>query len=407
LESGIFNPGEDYIQLAFQLDHYLKSQLGDNTIIVDCYFGPPNLRPKKKKVDPDNLMKSIRQLRESIKKQIRENPRRTYLIKQLDAMTLLVKYGLGENISFEKRVETGLDISPVVISTERVEELNEQANRALRKEVLKGDLTSMATRWRKRAMTMGEEIIPLAQDAAADARRATEQLLFKLPPQETVEFRAVPEAPWSAYNYYQGNYQAIIEINIELPRSKYSIWKWVTHETYPGHQTQLVQQESGYHQGTHKLESTIAIINSPECTIAEGIAEAGSDILHDARPLTKPESVSNYLIQLRRAVGINALGMLHKNQRSESEVTEYLQDLGGYEEAYAKARLPFMTDPMWGPYGYTYLVGAWLVRGFFKAAQEAHLTDEFINTVYYEAHTPSTLKSRISDLKLKLPTQII
>ena len=108
MESEIFNPGEEYIRLAFQLDHYLKTQLGDNTIIVDCYFGPPNLKPEKKKVDPDNLMKSIRQLRESVKSQIRENPRRTYLIKQLDAMTLLVKYGLGENVSFEERVKTGL-----------------------------------------------------------------------------------------------------------------------------------------------------------------------------------------------------------------------------------------------------------------------------------------------------------
>ena len=407
MKSTINDPGEEYIRLAFQLDHYLKDQLGENTIIVDCYFGPPNMKPEKKKVDPDNLMKSIRQLQRFVKKQIQENPRRTYLLKQLDAMTLLVKYGLGEPISFKERVEIGLDIAPVVISAERVEELSEQADRALRKEVLKGDLTSMATRWRKRAMTTGEEIIPLAQDAATDARRATEQLLFKLPSQESVEFRAVPEAPWSAYNYYQGNYRAIIEINIELPRSKYSIWKWVTHETYPGHQTQLVQQESGYHQGTHNLEATIAIINSPECTIAEGIAEAGSDILHAVRPLTKPEFVSTFLLQLRRAVGINALSMLHQDQRSESEVIEYIQDLGAYEETYAKARLPFMIDPMWGPYGYTYLVGAWLVRGFFKEAQEAHLTDEFIKALYYETHTPSTLKTRMSALELKLPTQII
>ena len=407
MESEVYDLGEEYIRLAFKLDYYLRDQLGDDTIIVDCYFGPPSLKPEKEKVDPDNLMKSIRKLRGIVTKQVRENPRRTYLVKQLDAMTLLVKFGLGESISFEERVKTGLDIDAVVISAERVEELSEQADRALRKEVMKGDLTSMATRWRKRAMTTGTEIIPLAQDAAADARRATEQLLFKLPAQETVEFRAVSEAPWSAYNYYQGNYRAIIEINIELPRSKYSIWKWVTHETYPGHQTQLVQQEFGFHQGSHNLEATIAIINSPECTIAEGIAEAGSDILHAARPLTRSESVSTYLLQLRRAVGINALGMLHKDQRSESEVTGYLQDLGAYEEAYAKARLPFMTDPMWGPYGYTYLVGAWLVRGFYKAAKEAHLSDEFIKTVYHETHTPSTLKARISDLKLKLPTQVI
>jgi hypothetical protein len=322
-------------------------------------------------------------------------------------MELLVRYGLEDQVAFEERVKTGLDVDPITISSERIDELTEEADRALRKEVLKGDLTTMATRWRKRAMTSGNEIIPLAQEVALEARRTTQKLLFELPEQEGVEFRAVEEAPWSAYNHYKGNYKAIIEINIALPRSKYTLWKWVTHETYPGHQTQLVQQEMGYHKGTHNLESTIAVINTPECTIAEGLAEAGTDILHSIRPLTQPETVSTYLTQLRRAVGINALVMIQQEQRSESEVVDYLQDLGAYENSYAQARIPFMTDPMWGPYGYTYLVGAWLVRGFYNAALEARLTDEFIKALYLEAHTPSTLKARIAELGLKLPDRII
>jgi hypothetical protein len=217
----------------------------------------------------------------------------------------------------------------------------------------------------------------------------------------------VPDAPWSAYNYYHGDFHAIIEINTKLPRSKYSIWKWVTHEAYPGHQTQLVQRELGYQQDTQNLEATIALINTPDCTIVEGLAETGPDILSSDRPLTEPETITSYITQLRRAVGVNALVMLQQQQRSESEVLEYIKELGAYEEAYARAKLPFMIDPIWGPYGFTYFIGAWLVRGFFKAAQEAHLLDEFIKALYYELHTPSTLKARIQDLDLKLPNQLI
>jgi hypothetical protein len=399
--------GKQYIEAAFQTEYYLKDQIGEDLIVVDSYFGPPEFKPEKHPVDPDLLMNSIHQLQGRIKKEIRVNPRRTYLLKQLAAMDLLVKFGLNEKISFEKRVKIGLDADVVLIPSERIDELTEEAYRALRKEVLKGDLTSMATSWRKRAMTIGSEIVPLAQEVAATARRATEQLLFELPEQEQVEFRAIPKAPWSAYNYYQGEFRAIIEVNVELPRSKYSIWKWVTHETYPGHQTQLVQQELGFQQGTQFLEATIAIINCPDCTIAEGLAEAGPDILWEVRPLTRPETISSYLMRLRRAVGINALVMLQQEQRSESEVVDYLQYYGAYEEAYAKSRLPFMTDPMWGPYGYTYLTGAWLVRGFFNAAKEAHLINEFIQALYHELHTPSTLRTRIKNLDLKLPRQII
>ncbi len=99
--------------------------------------------------------------------------------------------------------------------------------------------------------------------------------------------------------------------------------------------------------------------------------------------------------------------MLHQKQRSEAEVINYLQDMGAYDAVYAKANLPFMSDPMWGPYGFTYLFGAWLVGGFYKAAQEAHLQDEFIKAIYHELHTPSTLKARIQDVDLKLPNQLI
>ncbi|MFX1318054.1 MAG: hypothetical protein ACFE9D_00025 [Promethearchaeota archaeon] len=399
--------GETYIYLGFKIDHFLKQEIGPDTIIVDSYFGPSELKPEKSVVDPDGLLSLIKRFQVNVKKQIRDEPRRSYLLRQSDALKLLVQYGLEEPVTFQERVKIGLNVDVVTISSERIDELTEQASRALRNEVLTGDLTSMATRWRNRAMTKGAEIIPLAEEVALEARKATQKLLFTLPEQEGVEFRAIDEAPWSAYNHYQGNYRAIIEINIALPRSKYTIWKWVTHETYPGHQTQLVQQESGYHSGTHNLESTIAIINTPECTIAEGLAEAGTDILSSVRPLTKPETVSNYLMQLRRAVGINALVMIQQEQRSELEVVDYLKDMGAYETAYAEARIPFMTDSIWGPYGYTYLVGAWLVQGFYSAAQEANLLDEFIKALYFESHTPSTLKTRISNLDLKLPKNLI
>lgn len=398
---------EEYIQLGFLVDALIKGAKGKDFVVIDSYFGPPNLKLDYQAPDPDELLKTFRTFRTKIKKEIHEEPRRTFLTKQLDAMALLVRYALDNNVTFDERVRTGLDVEVVTVSSERIEELTEQANRALRKNVMKGDLTSMASRWRKRAMTTGSEIIPIAQEIAMDARRSTQRVLFELPENESVEFRSVPDAPWSAYNYYQGDFHAIIEINTKLPRSKYGIWKWVTHEAYPGHQTQLVQRELGYQQDTQNLEATIALINTPDCTIVEGLAETGPNILSSDRPLTEPETITSYITQLRRAVGVNALVMLQQQQRIESEVLEYLEEMGAYEEAYAKAQLPFMIDPIWGPYGFTYFVGAWLVRGFFNAAKEAHLLDEFIKALYYELHTPSTLKTRIQDLDLKLPNQLI
>jgi hypothetical protein len=399
--------GEDYIRLGFQIDQVLKEAKGNDLIIVDNYFGPPELQSQNDSIDVDELRKALKILVARVRKQVTEEPRRTFLRKQIAAMDLLVRFALDDKISFRKRVETGLDVNVVTVSSERIEELTEVASRSLSQKVLKGDLTSMATRWRKRAMTTGSEIISLAEELASTARHATQRLLFVLPESESVEFRAVPDAPWSAYNYYQGEYHSLIEINIKLPHSKYDVWGWITHETYPGHHTQLLQQELGYQQGTHNLEASMAIINTPECTIAEGLAETGIDLLAADRPLTTPEIIAYQLKQLRRAVAINALVMLHEKQRSESEVIAYIQEMGAFEHEYAKARLPFMTDPMWAPYGFTYFMGAWLVKGFFKATQEADQVEEFIKALYHELHTPTTLKSRLQTLGLKLPKQLI
>lgn len=393
--------GEEYIQTAFQINDFLKGVLGKETIVVDCYFGPDQFESPQS-IEPDTLLGNIRVLRQRIRKEVQKEPRRTFLTKQLDALSLLVRFGLEEQVTFKERVRIGLDVDLLTIKSERIEELMEQAKRDLRKKVLKGNLTSMATRWRKRSMTTGSEIVPLAQEVASSARQSTQRLLFELPEKEQVEFRAVPEAPWSAYHHYQGNYQGLIEINIKLPRSKYGLWHWVTHETYPGHQTQLVSRELGYQQKTFDLEATIAIINTPDSTLAEGLAEAGTTILSSDRPLKEPEQINHSLSRLRRVVGINSVVMLNQQKRSESEVIEYLKEFGGYEEEYANANLPFMTHPMWAPYGFTYYIGGWLVRGFFEAAQEAHLLDQFIQALYHELHTPSTLQARIRELDLKI-----
>ena len=342
----------------------------------------------------------------TVRKNVQEKTKRTFLTLQIEAMMLLLRLTFDEPISFKQRVRTGLDVEPVVIRSERVEELSEQAFRMLRRKELKDDLTTMAARWRKRDLVTGSSTIKLAEEAAETARQSTQRILFPLPETESVEFKAVEDAPWLAYNHYKGKYHALIEVNIKLPQSKSGIWGWVCHETYPGHQTQLVSRELGYHRGEFGVEATIAIINTPDCTIVEGLANTGTLILSQERPLSEAEQITAQLGKLRRVVGINALVMLNQQERSEKEVLEYLMDYGALEEEYAKARLPFMTDPMWAPYGFTYFIGSWLVKGFFTAAQEAGVVNEFVQALYHELHTPTTLKERITQLDLKLPTEI-
>jgi hypothetical protein len=393
----------DYVVLAHQLDRYLKKALGEQTTIVDCYFGPPLPEEAQHVIEPDNLLRALRGLRKRVQTGVSEQLRRTYLTKQLDAMVLQVRFGLEEEITFQERVQTGLDTDVITVRSERVEELQEEAHRALLRTEQKADLATMAMQWRKRSQTTGDEVVQLAQEAARKARESTQRLLFEFPETEEVKFRSVNDAPWSAYHHYQGNYKGLIEINTQLPRSKYGLWGWVTHETYPGHQTQAIARELGYNRGEFDVEATVAVINTPDCTIGEGLADSGTRILSADHSLSQGEQISESLADLRRAAGINALVMLQHQKRSEAEALSYFIDAGALEEEYAKAQMRFMTDTVWGPYGFTYFVGGWLVRRFFEAAREANLLDAFVRALYRELHTPSTLKTRIRELGLRLP----
>jgi hypothetical protein len=395
--------GMEYVVLAHQLDGYMKKTLGDETTVVDAYFGPSLPDEAHRAVDPDDLLGALRSLHKRARTEVSEEPRRTYLARQLDAMLLMAKLGLEEEVTFQERVRTGLDAEIVMVQSERIEELQEEASRALQRTEPKADLATMAMRWRKRSQATGAEIVELAREAARNARESTQRLLFEFPETEEVEFRAVDDAPWGAYHHYQGNYHALIEINTSLPKSKYGVWGWVTHETYPGHQTQGVARELGYNRGDLGAEATVAVINTPDCTLAEGLADSGTRILTAEHPLSRGERTSEALGDLRRAVGINALVMLQQQKRSETEVLDYLVDAGALEKEYAKPQMRFMADAVWGPYGFTYFVGGWLVRNFFEAAREADLLDEFVRALYKELHTPSTLKTRIRELGLKLP----
>ena len=44
--------------------------------------------------------------------------------------------------------------------------------------------------------------------------------------------------PWSAYNWYRGKAQSLVEFNTDVPISMLNILGTMAHEGYPGHHTE-------------------------------------------------------------------------------------------------------------------------------------------------------------------------
>ena len=86
---------------------------------------------------------------------------------------------------------------------------------------------------------------------------------IKLPPNEEVEVKYIDNAPWNAYNWYQGNYKSLIEINniqsIYLER----IIDLSAHEAYPGHHVYYALREKKFYRDSGYIEFSIYPLFTP------------------------------------------------------------------------------------------------------------------------------------------------
>jgi len=79
-----------------------------------------------------------------------------------------------------------------------------------------------------------DKLKPVFDTAIAECRIRT-QKYFNLPETEKFRMEFVNDKSWSGYNYYQGNYESLIQINTDFPITIDRAVDLGCHEGYPGH----------------------------------------------------------------------------------------------------------------------------------------------------------------------------
>src|SRR6185437_5612389 len=128
--------------------------------------------------------------------------------------------------------------------------------------------------WRE-SLAVEPEVLERAVASLAEDLRERTDRLFGLPDGEHVEFELVTDRPWSGFNYYLGNLASRVAINVDLPVLSSSLAHLVAHEAYPGHHTEHSRKEVGLVRGRRFLEESIFLVGTPQCLIAEGLADLG------------------------------------------------------------------------------------------------------------------------------------
>jgi hypothetical protein len=372
----------DYLLLGLRLEQHIPG-------IVDGYFGPAAL---KAQVDTEQLRAPARlrddaaDLRSRLSSEVPEPDRRAWLDAQLVAMETHASAVAGDVLPYLDHVERCFSYRPP-----RRPDTEFEAAAAAVDALLPGDepLADRLSALDKRFEIPPDRIAGIV-GWLTDRLRATAAPTFGLPDGEDLRISLVTGQPWGAYNWFDGGGRSRIDINTDLPVRASSLPSMVAHEAYPGHHLEHAWKEADLVDRQGRLESSILLLNTPECLISEGLADlgyrfavapddridlfaelferAGLAFAADPGELRRTAALAVALEGPRQALGAvdgNAAILRHAEGASREDVVAYLVEVGGYAPDRAPRKLEFIEHPMWRTYVFVYaegeaMLGRWL-----------------------------------------------
>jgi hypothetical protein len=200
--------------------------------------------------------------------------RHRYLTRQLESLRARVRMLGGARLSFDDESKALYD---AVAPHHDMKEFDAVLAQLATMLPGPGSLLDRYTRFRN-----GYVIPPSRLDAtfkaAIDGCRQRTLAHVELPPEERFTLEYVTGKSWSGYNWYQGGYRSLIQINTDLPIFVDRAIDLACHEGYPGHHVYNVLLEKALVRGRGWPEYQVYALFSPQSLIAEGTANFGIEV---------------------------------------------------------------------------------------------------------------------------------
>jgi len=269
---------EGYVRLVLAVGQH-------DADFVDAYYGPPEWKPDAGQ-DPrstgdleriaDRLVQDLEAM--PLPTAALDRLRRDYLIAQTRATLTRLHMLRGSRLTFdeESRALYG------AVAPTYDEGYFDEALKAL-DGLVPGDgpLASRVEAFRQRFVVPPGKLDAVFR-AAVDACRQQTVAHLTLPAGEQFTIEYVTGKSWSGYNWYQGNYRSLIQVNTDLPIFIDRALDLACHEGYPGHHVYNVLLEHHLVRGRGWQEFTVYPLFSPQSLIAEGTANFGIDVAYPA-----------------------------------------------------------------------------------------------------------------------------
>ena len=200
--------------------------------------------------------------------------RHDYLKRQLEALLTRVHMLHGPKLTFDEESEALYDaVAPVHPESYFADALKE-IDRLLPGD---GPIVDRYDAFRQTFIIPSNRLARVFDRAIAECRTRTLPHV-QLPASESFTVEYVTNKPWSGYNWYQGNYRSLIQVNTDLPIYIDRAVDLACHEGYPGHHVYNALLEQRLVRDRGWVEFTIYPLFSPQSLIAEGTANYGIEV---------------------------------------------------------------------------------------------------------------------------------
>ena len=258
--------GEDFVKTALRMGEI-------DSDYVDAYSGPKEWRDviKGTDVQASDLAKEIANLRARIEGIGGDSVRAKNLIKLLRAMAVRLDVVSGKTVSFDTEVSDIYDVKPPRYDLSEYDAVLAELDALVPGE---GSTADRVNAFRNTFEIPKDKLKPVFDRAIAECRART-QKYFDLPESEKFRMEFVTDKPWSGYNYYQGNYESLIQINTDFPITIDRAVDLGCHEGYPGHHVWNLFIERELVGKRNWIEYSVNPLFGPFGPLAEGSGNFG------------------------------------------------------------------------------------------------------------------------------------
>ncbi len=263
---------EAYVKLGLALGNH-------DPDYVDAYLGPAEWREEAQRAKP--TLSEIRSRAAQLVDALGADPardtdemtrlRQRALRKNVEALAARVEMLGGKKFSFDEESRVLFDAVAPIKSEAEFQTILDELARLLPGE---GSLLDRYEAFHKQFEIPPDRLDPVFQAAIAECRARTTRFIA-LPEQESFEVEYVTDKPWNAYNWYEGDYHSLIQLNTSLPIYIGDAVGLACHEGYPGHHVNNILWERDLLRGRGWIEFALYPLFGPQSVINEGSAEYG------------------------------------------------------------------------------------------------------------------------------------